>query len=34
MLRHPDGRPVQGGDLKAGQAFTFDPDTGIIAPLD
>jgi hypothetical protein len=34
IMLHPDGRPVQGGDLKAGQAFTFDPDTGIIAPLD
>jgi hypothetical protein len=30
-LRHPDGRPVKAGDLKEGQAFTFDPGTGIIA---
>jgi hypothetical protein len=31
VLRHADGRPVQAGDLKEGQAFTFDPATGIIA---
>jgi hypothetical protein len=32
QLVHPNGEPVRGGDLKVGQAFDVDLDTGIIKP--
>jgi hypothetical protein len=31
-LVHPDGRPVEAGDLKAGQAYSFDAETGVVVP--
>lgn len=29
LLTHSDGRPLQAGDLKVGQAFSIDPETGV-----
>jgi hypothetical protein len=33
-LVHPDGEPVRGGDLRAGQAFEVDLDTGIVTKVE